>query len=365
MRQQWIDEYYMHEALSLGLRGTGRTSPNPLVGCVIVKDGEVVGRGWHDHLGAPHAEVIALCDAGEKARGATAYVTLEPCSHQGRTPPCAPALVKAGLARCVAAIGDPNPKVSGRGFEILRQAGLEVQCGLLEKEARWMNRGFLSLQVRRRPWITLKAALSADGDMALENGESQWITGEDARAIGHMLRTENDAVLVGSGTLYHDDPSLTARWVDGESPRPVVLCSDLRCLVESHRALTERALVFGCEGQPVPDGAASQVCLVPRDGRGRPDLNKVAEKLYELGVARLLVESGGTLCSSFIKEGLADEYQLFMAPQLMGKGIGLTESLCLESMKDAVPMVFRKVRRIGKDLWIEGGSPCSLDWLKQ
>ncbi|MBP5212288.1 MAG: bifunctional diaminohydroxyphosphoribosylaminopyrimidine deaminase/5-amino-6-(5-phosphoribosylamino)uracil reductase RibD, partial [Pyramidobacter sp.] len=277
MRQIWTDEYYMRMALDLALRGMGKTTPNPLVGCVLVKDGKVVGRGWHDHLGGLHAEAAALVDAGERAKGATAYVTLEPCSHQGRQPPCAPALVRAEIARCVCAIGDPNPKVSGRGLNILRDAGIETVCGVLADEAAWMNRGFLSLQTRARPWVTLKAAVSADGSMCLANGESRWVTGAAARAAGQLLRSENDAILTGSGTLEHDDPALTVRDVEGVSPRPVILCRDLRCLSKNYNALNERSIVFGGEGAAVPDEWSGRVFLVPETADGALDLEALPE----------------------------------------------------------------------------------------
>ena len=365
MRQQWIDEYYMRQALELAPRGMGKTSPNPMVGCVLVKDGEVVGRGWHDHIGGLHAEAAALLDAGEKARGSAAYVTLEPCSHQGRQPPCAPALVRAGIVRCVAAAGDPNPLVAGRGFQILRDAGIEVICGVLEREALWLNRGFMSLQVRKRPWVTVKAAMSADGTMALGNGASQWITGADARQTGHMLRSANDAVLTGTGTLIHDNPALTVRQTEGRSPRPVILSSRLDFLENSYQALREDTIVISCEGQNVPAQWAERVRLVPADAAGRPDLKAALEVLCSMGMARVLVEAGGPLCSSFIKAGLADEYQIFAAPMFMGEGRKITAAFHIDSMSGAVPFRLLRCRNVGKDLWIEGGNPCSLDWLKQ
>ncbi len=367
MRQRWIDEYYMRQALDLALRGTGKTTPNPLVGCVIVKDGEVVGRGWHDHLGGLHAEAAALLDAGEKAHGATAYVSLEPCSHQGRQPPCAPALVRAGISRCVAALGDPNPKVSGRGFKILEDAGISVTRGILEKEAAWLNRGFLSLQVRGRPWVTLKAAISADGSTALENGASQWITGEDARGIVHMLRAENDAILIGTGTLFHDNPSLTVRHTEGISPRPVIVSGSLDWISDAEKfsAIRDDSIIFSFRGAAVPEKFISQVYPVPAYESGRPDLKFVLEKLGELGLARVLVEAGGTMCSSFIKRGLVDEYQLFVASKFMGEGKKITGALRLNDMSDSVAFRIRTTHAVGDDLWIEGGSQCSPDWLKQ
>lgn len=364
MRQQWIDEYYMRHALDLALRGMGKTTPNPMVGCVIVKDGKIVGRGWHDHLGGLHAEAAALRDAGEQARGATVYVTLEPCSHKGRQFPCAPALAAAGIARCVCAIGDPNPKVSGRGLKILNEAGVKTLCGVLEKEASWLNRGFLSLQTRFRPWVTLKAALSLDGSMALADGTSQWITGEAARAEGHRLRSENDAILIGSGTLRHDDPALTVRLAEGASPRPVILCSGSAIWKESYKALRSDAIIFVPKETVVPCEWRGQTRTILASD-GRLDLNVVLKELSELGLARVLVEGGPKICSAFIGAGLVDEYQLFIAPVFMGEGQKITGSIRLQCMDDIIPMTLKNVRTAGKDLWIEGGNPCSLAWLKQ
>ena len=365
MRQILTDEYYMRMALDLSRRGMGRTTPNPMVGCVLVKDGEIVGSGWHDHLGGLHAEAAALADVGENARGATAYVTLEPCSHQGRQPPCAPALVRAGIARCVCANGDPNPQVSGRGIKILSDAGIETTCGVLADEAAWHNRGFLSLQTRKRPWVTLKAAISVDGSMCLANGESRWVTGAAARTAGQQLRSENDAILTGSGTLEHDDPALTVRDVEGASPRPVILCRDLRCLSGKYKALNERSIVFGGEGATVPPEWSGRVYLVPVAADGALDLGAVLTKLGELGLARVMVEAGPRLTSAFIAGGWADEYHLFVAPKFMGEGGKITTSLRLDRMDGAVLFKRLAARPVGDDLWIEGGNPCSLDWLKR
>lgn len=365
MKRNVTDEYYMRMALDLALRGTGKTTPNPVVGCVLVKDGRVVGRGWHDRLGGLHAEAAALLDAGEAARGSTAYVTLEPCCHQGRQPPCAPALVAAGVARCVCAIGDPNPKVAGRGFRVLREGGIEVERGVLAREAAWQNRGFLSLQTRDRPWVTLKAAVSADGCMALSNGGSRWVTGPEARAEGQLIRSENDAVLTGSGTLEADDPALTVRDVEGPSPRPVILCGDLRRLGGNYRALTERALVFAAEGAPVPDRWAGRARLVPRGADGGLDLRAVLKKLADEGLARVMVEAGPRLSSAFIAAGLADEYRIFSAPKFMGEGRRLTCSLRVDGMDAAVAIAVIETRPVGRDLLIKGENPCSQDWLKR
>ena len=365
MRQRIIDEYYMRHALELALRGMGKTTPNPMVGCVLVKDGEIVGRGWHDHLGGLHAEAAAMLDAGDACEGATAYVTLEPCSHWGRQPPCADALVRAKIKRCVAAIGDPNPKVAGKGFEKLRAAGIETQCGILAEEAARQNRGFLSLQTRKRPWVTLKAAVSQDGDMALSDGTSQWITGEEARAVGHLLRSENDAIITGTGTLLHDDPSLTVRAVEGRSPRPVIISSTLEYLDSQHAAVHDGTIAIAPIGARVPENTCADMRLVEPDENGRPSIRAALALLAGLGMARVLVEAGGTLTSSFIKERLADEYHIFTAPKFMGEGRKVTGSINLTKMSEAIPMKRTRTCGLGGDLCLEGADPCSLDWLKQ
>lgn len=363
MKQQWLDEYYMREALSLAHRGMGRTSPNPMVGCVIVRDGKVIGKGFHAACGQPHAEPAALANTGGDAGGATAYVTLEPCSHYGRTPPCAPRLVAAGIKRCVAAMVDPNPRVSGKGFQILKDAGIEVSVGTLEKEARWLNRGFLSLQRRARPWVTVKAGISFDADLALTDGQSQWITGRISRQKAHLLRAENDAVLVGTRTLLHDDPSLTVRLSEGISPRPVLIDADFSRVQENAAALNERTLVYGCAGASVPPFLGDRARLVPADEIGHPDLAAVLGDLAQLGVARLLVEGGAAIISSFLRCGYADEFSLFVAPSFLGRGKSLTEDLQLRNMDQKVSVKILSVRRICDELWIGGVFPCSQDWL--
>ena len=215
-----VDEYYMRRALSLALRGMGRTSPNPMVGCVLVRDGRILGEGWHRRCGEDHAEVAALKDAerrGETARGAEVYVTLEPCCHFGRTPPCAQRLVREGVSRVVAGTADPNPRVNSGGLAVLREAGVEVSAPCLEEEARRVNRGFIRVQTLGRPWVTLKAASGLDGRMALTDGDSRWITGPEARQWAHGMRASHDAILVGVSTVLKDDPELTVRHTEGQS----------------------------------------------------------------------------------------------------------------------------------------------------
>ncbi|MBT9521452.1 MAG: bifunctional diaminohydroxyphosphoribosylaminopyrimidine deaminase/5-amino-6-(5-phosphoribosylamino)uracil reductase RibD, partial [Dechloromonas sp.] len=237
-----VDHGMMARALQLAERGLWTTSPNPRVGCVVVRDGEIVGEGWHEKAGEPHAEVHALRAAGEKGKGATAYVTLEPCSHHGRTPPCAEALIAAGVARVVAAMTDPNPLVSGKGLALLQAAGIETASGLLENEARELNIGFVSRMTRGRPWLRLKAAASLDGKTALNNGVSQWITGPDARRDGHAWRARACAILTGIGTVRDDDPSLTVRDV-------VTTRQPLRVVVDSRLEILPTARIL--QGEPV------------------------------------------------------------------------------------------------------------------
>lgn len=365
MRKRTIDEYYMHQALSLAPRGMGKTTPNPMVGCVIVRDGVVIGKGWHDHLGGLHAEAAALKDAGNDVKGATVYVSLEPCSHWGRQPPCADALVAAQISRCVAAIGDPNPKVAGKGFAKLKAAGIETECGILAWDAAWLNRGFLSLQVRHRPWVTLKAAISEDGSMALSDGTSQWITCPSARALGHMLRSENDVIITGTGTLTHDNPMLTVRAVEGASPRPVIISSSLSYLNGNYAAVGSRTIAISSKGTDIPENTPAKVHLVSSDKNGRPSLEEALKVIADLGFARALVEAGGKLTSSFISSNLVDEYQIFIAPKFMGEGRKITGEIRLANMDQAIPIKRLNSRYVNNDLWIEGANPCSLDWLKQ
>ncbi len=324
-----IDEYYMRRALSLALRGTERTSPNPLVGCVVVRDGAVLAEGWHACCGELHAERAAL-NCLESAEGATLYVNLEPCSHFGRTPPCAPLIVEKGVRRVVVGMIDPDERVSGRGIALLREAGLDVESGVLEAECRLLNRGFLRKVRLGRPWVTLKGAVGLDGAMALPSGESKWITSEGARAFAHLLRAEHDAVLVGAGTVRADDPELTVRSAWGRSPLRVLLDSMLSvspgakilgpsCVVfSSESASSERVAAVGASG--------ASVVRVPRK-EGGLSLGAVLSELVRRGVCRLLVEGGPSVVSSFLKEGVADALSLFLAPRLMGQGKTFTNGL--------------------------------------
>lgn len=329
-KQQDID--HMRAALLLAERGLGRVAPNPAVGCIIVDaQGHVVGRGHTQPGGRPHAETEALRMAGAAARGGTAYVTLEPCAHHGKTPPCAEALVEAGIARCVVALKDPYPEVNGRGIQRLQEAGIDVEVGLLGGEAEAVNLGFLTRVRENRPMVTLKIASSLDGRIATKSGDSKWITGELARAHGHRLRATHDAILVGSGTVLADDPELTCRLpgLEDRSPVRVILDGRLRTPLNSRLVTGARqartVLVTGRgrkeERQSLKE-AGVEVLAVITDQEGHPNPPYVMAALAEIGLTRLLVEGGATVAAALLKAGLVDRIHWFRAPGIIG-GDGL------------------------------------------
>jgi diaminohydroxyphosphoribosylaminopyrimidine deaminase / 5-amino-6-(5-phosphoribosylamino)uracil reductase len=316
-----FDRLAMARALELAERGLATTHPNPCVGCVIAHDGRIVGEGWHERAGEAHAEVMALGAAGAAAAGASAYVTLEPCSHFGRTPPCTDALIQARIARVVFAIGDPNPRVGGAGALKLRQAGIEVESGLLAREAEELNVGYLSRMRRRRPWVRIKLAMSLDGRTALANGMSRWITSEPARRDVQQWRARSCAVLTGIGTVLADDPRLDVRvgavW---RQPLRVILDSRLRTPAAARiLAKPGAALLFSAIDEPARRGALElQGAKVERLADSRPDLGQVLARLAELEVNEVLVEAGPTLAGAFLQGGFADELLLYIAPVLLG-----------------------------------------------
>jgi len=328
----------MKMALSLGRRGHGRVWPNPAVGCVIVKDGRVIGRGWTADGGRPHAEPQALAQAGGAARGATAYVTLEPCAHHGKTPPCAETLVAAGVARVVIACGDPDPRVNGGGTAILRAAGIEVETGVCEAEALRDHAGFLSRITKGRPFVTLKLALTLDGRIATASGESQWITGPEARRRVHMQRATHDAVMVGAGTVRADDPSLTVRGlgIDRQPARVVVSSSGA---LPSDCKLTQTAKhvpVYLCHGPnaAVADWSAAGVQVLPCAASAQGvDADSVLKALGDQGLTRVFCEGGGSLAASLLKAGVVDELIVFSAGMMIGsEGLPALGGLGLESL---------------------------------
>jgi diaminohydroxyphosphoribosylaminopyrimidine deaminase/5-amino-6-(5-phosphoribosylamino)uracil reductase len=352
------DDYrYMAQALRLAELGVNTTQPNPRVGCVIVKHGDVVGQGWHQRAGQPHAEILALQDAGEAAKGATLYVTLEPCSHYGRTPPCSEALVASGVARVVVAMQDPNPLVAGRGVEQLLASGIDVQSGLLGEQARELNRGFVSRMERRRPWLTVKYGASLDGRTAMRSGESQWITGDQARQDVQRLRARSCAIMTGSGTVLADDPSLTVRLAEVDrQPLRVVLDSHLstppeRQLYSDGLPLLLVTAVAEDDTQLAARRQQGIPLLVMPDAAERIDLRQVLEHLAsEYEINEVLVEAGAVLNGSLLAEQLVDEILLYMAPVIMGSDArGLFEMPALQQMSQRVPLELKDVRAVGQD----------------
>lgn len=347
----------MARALRLAEQGLFTTHPNPRVGCVIVRNDEIVGEGWHQRVGEPHAEVHALRAAGDKAEGATVYVTLEPCSHFGRTPPCANALVEAGVARVVAAMVDPNPLVSGKGLEILRAAGIEVESGLLEAQARALNPGFIKRMETGLPWVRVKSAMSLDGRTAMANGESKWITGDSARADVHRLRARSEAMVTGIGTVLADDPSMNVRLADASEvvqPLRVVLDPKLMMPADAKMlTLPGDTLVLTSvgEGDDIEDLIATGAEIRWLDGDAEHvDLNEVLKTLAELGVNEVMVEAGATVSGAFLAAGLVDELIVYLAPHLMGDAArGLFRLPGIAHMDQRIKLTITDIRAVGRD----------------
>ncbi|MBI5007520.1 MAG: bifunctional diaminohydroxyphosphoribosylaminopyrimidine deaminase/5-amino-6-(5-phosphoribosylamino)uracil reductase RibD [Nitrosomonadales bacterium] len=350
------DSQWMAHALRLAERALYTTSPNPRVGCVLVQAGELVGEGWHERAGEPHAEVHALRAAGDKARGATAYVTLEPCNHHGRTPPCADALIAAGVKRVVVAMQDPNPLVAGQGLQKLRAAGIEVECGLMETAARELNIGFCTRMTKGMPWVRSKIAASVDGRTALNNGVSKWITGEAARQDVQHWRARSCAVLTGIGTVLADDPQLNVRGIAAaRQPLRVVLDSRLRMSPEA-RILSGGALIYTAEADEDKRTALQKrgAEVVRMAGAaGQLDLPGVMRDLARRGVNDVLVEAGRTLNGALLKAGLTDELVLYLAPQMLGDAArGMAELGELTQLQQRVDLHWQDVRQVGGDLRI-------------
>jgi diaminohydroxyphosphoribosylaminopyrimidine deaminase/5-amino-6-(5-phosphoribosylamino)uracil reductase len=351
------DHDVMGQALQLAARGLFTTTPNPRVGCVIVKDGAVVGTGWHEKAGFPHAEVIALREAGERARGATLYLNLEPCSHHGRTPPCVDAIVAAGVRRVVAAMQDPNPKVSGAGFAKLRAVGISVDIGLMEDEARELNVGFVSRMSRGRPWVRLKIAASLDGRTALASGKSQWITGEAARADGHRWRARACAVLTGFGTVRDDNPQLNVRGIETpRQPLKIVVDSKLETSPAARLLAGGNALIVGAveDAKKIAafKGAGAEVAIIPND-RGKVELFELMQELGRRELNEIHVEAGTRLNGSLLQAGVVDELLVYVAPSLIGdSGRGMFNLPELTELSKATRLTIREVERVGKDVRI-------------
>ena len=349
------DHEFMARALRLAEKGLYGTSPNPRVGCVIVRNGAVVGEGWHERAGTPHAEVHALRAAGSDAQGATAYVTLEPCSHHGRTPPCADALIEAGVDRVVAAMRDPNPLVAGQGLARLQAAGIQVESGLLEAQARELNVGFVSRMTRQRPWLRLKTASSLDGKTALANGTSFWITGEAARRDVHRLRARSCAILTGIGTVLADDPRMDVRDVETvRQPMKVIVDSMLRTPPTARILNGGNALIVTAKADSGKisqlEGAGAEVIVLP-DASGSVDLARLLHELAERGVNEVMVEAGCTLNGALLNAGLVDEWIMYAAPVLLGdKARGLFALPELTDMNQRREVSIRDISMVGQDI---------------
>ena len=363
------DAAWMARALQLAIHGLYTTGVNPRVGCVLVKDDELIGEGWHERAGEAHAEVMALRDAerrGHDVKGATAYVTLEPCAHHGKTPPCAEALINAGISRVVAAMADPNPLVAGKGFALLQAAGIAVAAPLMAAEAEALNVGFVKRMRLGLPWVRLKMAGSLDGRSALANGQSQWITGPEARADGHRFRARAQAIITGVGTVVADDPLLTVRDVEApisQSGQPVELTAPLRVVVDSHlrtptsaKTLQGGCLIATASTDPIKTAAlkaaGAEIVVLP-NAEGRVDLEALLRYLGQRGINEVHVEAGSRLSGVFLKAGLVDELLLYMAPTLLGSDArGWFDDLNLTSLDQKTKWQFQDVRIVGPNLRI-------------
>ncbi len=354
------DQQFMRAALTLAARGLGRVAPNPAVGCLIVKQGRVLGRGWTRPGGRPHAETEALKQAGADARGATAYVTLEPCAHHGKTPPCAEALVRAGLARVVVAVEDPDTRVAGRGLKILRAAGIAVEVGVCRGQAERLNAGFLKRVLKGRPLVVLKLATSLDGRIATHSGDSQWITGPLARRRAHLLRSRADAILVGSSTAVLDNPRLDVRLPGLEDRRPLRVVVDGRLRLPLTHDLVKRAkerptLLVTHDGNPAARLAAYrnagvEVVQVAAEPGGHVSLPATLDLLGERGVTRLLVEGGGHLAASLLRDGLVDRLAWFQAPLVIGgDGVAAVSGFGVEQLDQAPRFLQAAMAQLGRD----------------
>lgn len=362
------DQRYMKEALRLATKGQGKTSPNPMVGAVAVLAGNIVGRGYHEKAGGPHAEVNALREAGERARGATLYVTLEPCNHFGRTPPCTQAVVEAGISRVVAGMADPNPNVTGRGCQRLKELGLSVEVGVLEEECRELNQAFIKHTTTGLPYVTIKAAATLDGRIATRTGDSRWVSNELSRRFVHRLRHNLDSVLVGVETAVKDDPQLTARGYAAlhcRQPVRIVLDSHLRLGMESKLVKTARDVpvwVACTESAPrekeftLSEAGVTVIRVLSRNNR--VDLADLLQQLGKRQMMSLLVEGGSRVLGTFIESGLGDDFHFFYAPKILGdeQGVPMIQSgeRGRSTMSEALQVHSVRVRRFGQDVMISG-----------
>ena len=372
-----VDEKFMGLALSLAEEARGRTSPNPMVGAVIVRDGQIMGSGYHRKAGTPHAEIHAIADAGARAKGATIYVSLEPCSHYGRTGPCTQAIIEAGLSHVIMAMIDPNPRVSGRGKATLEAHGIRVQTGTLESQARKLNEAYIKYVITGRPFVILKTAMSLDGKIATAAGQSQWITSEDSRRMVHQIRDEVDAILVGIGTVISDDPSLTTRLEvssDPFSPKGNSMEDGgqdaIRIILDSRARIPLKSRVLNLDS-PAPTIVAvtsqapqervakleqrAEVLIIPEQN-GRVDLQALMEKLGQMQITSVLLEGGAEVNASALKAGIVDKVMVFIAPKLIGGSgsPGPIGGAGIDDLSESVLLTDISVDRVGEDILVTG-----------
>jgi diaminohydroxyphosphoribosylaminopyrimidine deaminase/5-amino-6-(5-phosphoribosylamino)uracil reductase len=356
------DEIFMEKALILARRGLGKTSPNPMVGALVVKGRKILGKGYHRKYGGAHAEVNALRNAKADVRGASIYVTLEPCCHHGLTPPCVDALIGAGISRVVIGTPDPNPRVNGKGIQSLLNNGIQVKVGILEERCRELNEAYFKYITNGIPFVTLKFAQSLDGRIATKTGDSQWISSPESLRLGHTLRSMHDGVLVGIGTILVDDPGLTVRLAKGKNPRRIIIDGKLRIPLRAKVlndegvdktiiVATERA--SGEKAQSLKNLGA-EILWARENQRGKVDMDDLLGKLGRMGITSVLVEGGAEIITSFLRERLADKIVIVMAPKLIGEGIEAVGNLEIRDLDEALQISRMKMRRLGGDIVIEG-----------
>jgi len=341
----------MQRALEISLKGN--PSPNPFVGCVIVKDGKIIGEGSHKFFGGSHAEINALKEAGSKAKGAEIYVSLEPCSHYGKTPPCTKAIIKAGIKKVVVALKDPNPLVNGKGLTELKNAGIETETGLLAEKAMKINEAFIKFQKTKIPFVSLKAAITLDGKIASEEFDSKWISSEESRKKVHELRSKVDAILAGQNTVLKDNPRLTARIEKGRNPLRIIFASK-KLSAELNVFNDSNFLVFTTDKKLFPEKRFEGKVIELKSKNNLVDLKKLLTELGKRNISSLLVEGGSAVFTSFLKEKLADKLMLFISPKILGSGIPVFGDLGLKKISDSVKLKEMSFEKTGEDILIQG-----------
>jgi diaminohydroxyphosphoribosylaminopyrimidine deaminase/5-amino-6-(5-phosphoribosylamino)uracil reductase len=356
------DEKYMRQALRLARKGLGKTSPNPMVGAVIVKEGRIIGQGYHGYFGGDHAEIDALKSAAEDVSGATMYVTLEPCRHWGKTPPCTDAIIKNGIGKVDIGMLDPFPEMRGKSVEILTQHGIETGVGILEKECRSLNEAYLKYITTGLPFVTVKFAQTLDGRIATAQGSSRWISSPESLKLAHKLRAQHDAIMVGVGTVLADNPELTVRLVRGRNPTRIILDSKLRVPLDAKVLKNQEAARTLVATTPAADKAklaalrrmGIEVLTMPPDAQGQVDLGKLLKTLAQRQISSLMVEGGAETITSFLRLNLADKIIAIIAPKIMGTGTDAVGELNITDISKALKLSFKRVYRSGEDIVVEG-----------